>query len=48
MVASKAPSSSRQTTSPVKFLAAAVAIVMIDQEMKLNMTQYLTGKTISA
>jgi hypothetical protein len=35
-------------TSPVKLWAAAVAIVMIDQEIKLNMTQYFTGRTIRA
>lgn len=33
---------------PVKFLAAAVAIVTVDQQKKLNITHHLTGKTISA
>lgn len=42
MVASKAPSRIRQMIRPVKFVAAPVQAVTIDQEIILNMTQYLT------
>jgi hypothetical protein len=48
IVASNAPSRSRQMTRPVKLWAEAVAIVIMDQEIKLNMTQYFTGRTIRA
>lgn len=42
MVASKAPSRIRQMMRPVKFVAAPVHAVTIDQEIMLNMTQYFT------
>jgi len=48
MVASNTPKKNRATINPVKFFAAAVQIVTQDQAIMLNMTQYLTGKTIRA
>ena len=48
IVASNMPRRIRQMTRPVKLVAAAVAMVTTDQEIKLNMTQYFTGKAIKA
>jgi hypothetical protein len=48
MVASKTPKKNRAMIKPVKFLAAAVQMVTVDQAIMLNMTQYLTGRTIKA